>query len=121
MTDAYHIIGGDLAVSPTGDVAIADGFEEVKQRLLRRLLTNPAAYIFHRDYGAGLARHIGSTLDEAALRGQVRQHLLLEPKVARIPAPTMSVQALPDGLALRVQCTEAQTGRAVVLAFDVTL
>lgn len=121
MSDAHHIIGGDLSIGPTGDLAAADGFEEVKQRLLRRLLTNPAAYIFHRDYGAGLARHIGSLLNEAALRAQVRQHLLLEPKVARTPAPTMSVQALPDGLALRVQFAEAQTGRAVVLAFDVTL
>lgn len=121
MTDAFHVIGGDLAISPTGDLATADNFEEVKQRLLRRLLTNPAAYLFHRDYGAGLARHIGSVLDSAALTAQVRHHLLLEPKVARVPAPSIGVQPLSDGLSLRVQCTEAQTGRVVVLAFDVTL
>ena len=59
MPDLAHEFGADLQAGPTGDLALADGAALGRQRVLRRLLTNPGDYIWHPTYGAGLARFVG--------------------------------------------------------------
>ena len=46
MADMNHWMGGDLGVSPVGDVAAVSGTDRGRQRVLRRLSTNPGAYVF---------------------------------------------------------------------------
>ena len=60
MQDAALIWGGDLGAGNTGDIALASGTILGQQRILRRLLTNPGDYIWHTEYGAGLAQFVGS-------------------------------------------------------------
>ena len=55
MSDISHQWGSDLSIGPTGDFALVSGAILGQQRVLRRLLTNPGDYIWHPDYGAGLA------------------------------------------------------------------
>ena len=38
MTDIAHNFGNDLAIGPTGDLAVATGNFEVQQRILRALV-----------------------------------------------------------------------------------
>ncbi len=59
MKDIYHYIGGDLSTSPTGDLRPVENTERGKQRVLRRLITNPGDYIYHPTYGAGLGQKVG--------------------------------------------------------------
>jgi len=46
MVDVQHRWAGDLAVTATGDLAVVTGGPLGTERVLRRLLTNPADYIW---------------------------------------------------------------------------
>lgn len=131
MSDLNHFFGGDLSLSATGDLAKVDGSNQGMQRVLRRLLTNPAAidsngnvmvagdYIFHPTYGAGLPRMVGDTVDVANIRGLVRGQILLESCVSRNPEPIVTVTEIIGGIAVHIHYNDAQTGGPVALAFDV--
>ena len=72
MSDAHHAWGGDLSVSPTGDLQTATGPALGTERVLRRLLTNPGDDLWQPGYGAGLARFVGPPADAAAIRALIR-------------------------------------------------
>ena len=98
--DIAHVIGADLSIGSTGDLGVASDSAAVQQRVLRRLVTNLGDYIWQLSYGGGLPSHVGATLDVVALQTAVRQQLLLETAVARVPVPTVSVSAGLDGSAI---------------------
>ncbi|PHV13716.1 phage tail protein [Janthinobacterium sp. BJB303] len=132
MSDLNHYFGGDLSQSSTGDLLKVDGTEEGVQRLLRRLLTNPALidadgntlipgdYIFHPDYGAGLPRMIGDTVDIPKIKGRIQGQMFLEACVARSPAPVITVTEILGGVSVDIRYNDALTGAPAALAFDVT-
>ncbi|TDR79996.1 phage tail protein [Paludibacterium purpuratum] len=120
MSDLYHYIGGDLTTSPTGDLALASGIERGKQRLLRRLLTNPGDYLFEPDYGAGLGREVGAASNLARVAATIRGQLALEPCVAANPPPTVELHAERDTLAVDIRYTDAPSGEPTTLSFDVS-
>lgn len=131
MSDLYQQFGSDLTQSATGDLLKVDGSTQGQQRLLRRLLTNPALkdasgnvtvvgdYIFHPDYGAGLPRLVGATLDIAQIKGLIRGQVLMEASVARVPEPSITVNAIQNGVSVYIRYNDAQTGKPVALSFDV--
>lgn len=130
--DLNHYFGGDIAVSSGGDLALSSGTLRGQQRVLRRLLTNPALkdangnvlapgdYIFHPDYGAGVRRMVGQTTDLEAIRSVILSQMLLESAVARTPPPSVSVTQIDGGVSANIQYVDASDGSNVVLAFDVT-
>ena len=121
MADLSHDMGGDLQLSPTGNLALASGTEAGRQRVLRRLLTNPGAYIWQLDYGAGLGAFVGQPNPEARMRAVVRAQMLRESAVASSPAPSVDVLAGPDGtLTLTIAYTDAVTGANVTLSVPVS-
>ncbi len=73
MADIYHAWGGGIKWTESGDLATVTNVELAVQRLVRKLLTNPAVrdnfgnvkqigdYRFHQDYGKGLGRLVDST------------------------------------------------------------
>ena len=131
MSDLNHFFGGDLSLSATGDIAKVDGSNQGMQRVLRRLLTNPAAldssgnvtvagdYIFHPNYGAGLPRMVGDTVNIAKIKGVIRGQILLEACVARNPAPIITVTEIQGGVSVYIRYNDAQSGRPTALSFDV--
>lgn len=132
MSDLSHYFGGDLSQSSTGDLLKVDGTEEGVQRVLRRLLTNPALidadgntliqgdYIFHPDYGAGLPRMVGDTVDIPKIKGRIQGQMFLEACVARSPAPIITVTEIQGGVSVDIRYNDAQAGAPAALAFDVT-
>ena len=117
MTDISHQFGSDLSVTSGGDLQTASGADETRQRFLRRLLTNPAAYIWHLDYGAGLPAMIGTPAHLADIAAIVRQQAILEPSIAATPEPTVTVTT--DGLGgtfASVTYTDADTGSSVTIS-----
>lgn len=124
LADLYHYFGTDLAPSNTGDLLTVTAITRGQQRVLRRLLTNPGDYIFQPEYGAGLARWIGTTADLAAMRALIRGQMLLEPSVAAQPEPDVAVSAIANqaggGFAVAIRYTDAPSGTPVVLSFDVS-
>lgn len=130
MNDLSQFFGNDLSVSPTGDIAPANGITRGQQRILRRLLTNPqttapdgstmqADYIWHPEYGAGLPQWIGKTLDIPKITAVIRGQILLEDSVAKKPEPVITVSAIPNGLTCYIKYTDAQSNTPQSLSFNV--
>lgn len=131
MSDINQFFGNDMALSSTGDLLKVDGTTQGQQKVLRRLLTNPAArdknrnitvsgdYIFHPDYGAGLPRMVGDTINIPKIKGAIRGQMLMEDAVARSPEPVITVSEIQGGVSVYIHYNDAQTGTPVALSFDV--
>lgn len=120
ISDIFHYYGGDLLQSVTGDLAAVSDTEKGRQRILRRLLTNPGEYIFHPEYGAGLPSYVGSVIDAPKMAALIRGHLLLEDAVSRNPAPVISVREFNGGIQVDIQYHDSTTQAAQLLSFSVS-
>lgn len=120
MADAGHYFSSDLHLGATGDLLVADGVLESRQRILRRLLTNPRDYIWQPEYGAGLPGKIGLPLDRAELDTLIRSQMYLEESVVQNPAPQITTTPIPNGIDVQVQYVEADSSQSATLSFDVT-
>lgn len=81
---------GDLVISKSGGIEMASDWDEIRQRLYRRCLTNPqsinfdgsivpAGYIFHPDYGLGLPQLVYANKSSSFfsdLKQKIRQAIL---------------------------------------------
>lgn len=122
MSDALHQWGNDLAIGPTGDVALASGPTLVQQRILRRLLTNLLDYIWQLDYGAGLAGFVGQPAGVSQIQAVVRSQIFKEASVATSPEPTIDVVPSPGGITsatyVYITYVDASSTTPQVLAFS---
>jgi hypothetical protein len=128
LNDLWHYWGTDLTASSTGDLLPVSGTARGQQRVLRRLLTNPATdtapgdYIFEPEYGGGLPHFIGQPFDKQKITARIRGQMLLEDSVAPIPPPVIDVGRIgTDNTAFSVSITyqDAATNRPVTLSFNV--
>ena len=118
--DLAHWFGQDLNAAASGDLLTVDGIANGQQRILRRLLTNPGDYIWEPTYGAGLARKIGQPFDRHGLIALIRSQIVLEPAVARNPAPSIAISQAANGFYVQIQYTDSDSGTVVPLSFTVT-
>lgn len=111
LVDLNLTMGGDLVLSPTGDIGTVSGTTRGEQRVLRRLLTNPGDYIFHLDYGGGLAAMIGMPADALFISGIIRGQMSKEAVVTQSPAPSITVQVDTAGdVTANILYQDADTG-----------
>ncbi|MGP2486906.1 phage tail protein [Pantoea ananatis] len=120
MYDIHHYVGGDLSTSPAGDLRPVSASERGKQRILRRLMTNPGDYVFHPGYGAGLGRKIGENVNPGEWKALITGQMLLEDSVAVSPPPSVSLALIDGGVSVSIQYTDATSGISETLSFDVT-
>ena len=85
----------DLEIGPGGDFVIASGAQVTKQRVVRRLFTNPGEYIWQLDYGAGVGQYVGRPIQPLHLRAVIRGQMFKEAMVARTPEPSISLDNQP--------------------------
>jgi len=124
MPDLFHQWGSDLSLSPTGDLALANGPDLTRQRVLRRLLTNQGDYIWQLDYGAGLPGFVGQPANPAGIAALVRGQIFQEPSVAQTPEPVINVSPVlgsgpTGGLALALRYADAASDATQSLSFTV--
>lgn len=113
--------GGDLSLTPDGDLATVDGNDMVEQGIVRRLLTAVQGYDFHLDYGAGLPQRIGRVARDRVIQSIVRSQIGLEAAVAQVPVPTISVSASTTNQGLyviNIGYRSAITGRDEAISFE---
>lgn len=113
---------GDFALAPNGDLALVDGSDETRERIIRRLFTSVRGYVWHQDYGAGLPDRIGNPAKERVIQAIVRSQIQLEATVAKIPVPTISVTASAANAGLfviTINYTDAVTGAASAIRLQV--
>ena len=118
MPDAQQLWGNDLTLTPSGDIALSDGDNLTRERLIRRLLTSVRGYIFHLTYGAGIPQRIGDTLDADLIMGVVAAQVRKEATVATRPAPVITVLPILNGVNVSIKYQSAITGQQVALSFD---
>ena len=116
MPDLSHFWGTDLAIGPSGDLALAVDADLSTQRVLRRLLTTPGDDMWHLAYGAGLPRFVGEPTASSLIAALVHAQLRHETGVAQQPPPTLDVSDDgTGGITLSVQFTDPASGRAASL------
>ena len=120
LNDLNHSWGDDLVVSTTGDLDQVARTTRSRQRVLRRLLTNPGEYLFHPEYGAGLRKMVGENRDVAKIRTLIRGQMLLEPSVSRSPEPTVTVASITNGVSVRIDYVALPDQQPVALSFNVS-
>jgi phage baseplate assembly protein W len=120
MTDLALVFGSDLTVDASGDLATVDGTEEGVERILRRLLTNPAEYIWNPSYGAGLPQFLGEPVNTTRIQAVIRRQMLLEAIVARDPPPVITVTGRADNsVFVDIKYVDSTTSRTVALSASV--
>ncbi|WP_025885229.1 hypothetical protein [Asaia prunellae] len=108
MTVLFHYFGEDLQLDQDGALRIVEGKLATQQNILRRLCTNPKAYLWHGDYGAGLPARIGTPIREAETRGLIVSQLSLEATINHDQPVTVTLTPLAVST---YRCTIAYTER----------
>lgn len=117
--DLSHTWSGDLDLTVSGRLALSDGDTLTKQRIMRRLMTNPGDYHWHLNYGAGLPRFIGEPVHPSAIQALVKSQILLEASAAKSPPPVVKVSASQDGTVFLDIIYYSATGLPQNLSFGV--
>jgi phage baseplate assembly protein W len=118
MSALSHICGFDLTIS-SGTIAVVAGAEEVRQRLLRRLCTNPGDYIWQANFGAGLPAMIGDPMDVERIRGVIAAQIIQDPGVDSTEPVSVNILVGSDG---RYDCSiayvDAQNATTQTIGFS---
>ena len=82
-------------------------------------MTNPGAYIWHPEYGAGLGRFVGQPADPAAIEALIRSQMSIETAVAAQPEPVIVVQSDPGGsLSVQIRYADAETANSQAMTIN---
>ena len=79
--------GGGMSISPTGDVALVEGLENLKQALFNRMITVPGSLKHRPNYGVGVPLFLGaisSLSKQQELAGKIKEQCELDPRVEEI-------------------------------------
>lgn len=119
MSALSHVVGGDLVLASNATIATVSDAEETKQKILRRLCTNPGGYIWHTDYGAGLPAMVGMAMDAGTIQSVVQQQMTQESGVDQTQPVTVSVTSTPAGLfRCDISYTDSQTQTVQALTYQ---
>ncbi|MDE2024869.1 MAG: phage tail protein [Patescibacteria group bacterium] len=122
VNDVYLVMGNDLVLSPSGDLLLCNGSTRTSQRIVRRLLTNPADYIWHSDYGAGLPEDIGLPISSDNfdnIRQTITAQIFLEQSVVQTPQPQIFLSTIQFGLFCQINYNLNPSLEPVVLTFNI--
>jgi phage baseplate assembly protein W len=129
MADISLPWGGDVDVDETGDILIADGPTEIAQRVIRRILTNPAIrllngqissdcdYIFAPTYGGGVRVFVDAPMSTSILntiKSMVSDQLSREDAVDVTIDPTVALTTMTNGIRLNISFA-TPNGQVVLL------
>ena len=118
--DFYLEWGSDLVLTPTGSLQTAVGWDQARERIIRRFLTNrattlpdgsttPPDYIFSPGYGEGAGALVDQNPDDAFvadLTRRMRQAVLSDASVDPGSVPQITVtQPTGDTYEVFVDCT----------------
>jgi len=120
LADLAHWYGNDLTAAASGDLLTVGEPIRSEQRLVRRLLTPKGSYIWHKNYGGGLAELIGQPSGARKAEGIIRAQLKLESAIASQPAPQITVTSNANGVSVAtIVYFNKNTGSMRTLSFPI--
>jgi len=132
--DFYLDYGGDFIITPSGSIQSATGWTQVRQRIIRRLITTaaeilpdgtftPAGDIFAPDFGVGLGSLVDQSFSEgfqAELQRKIAQGVLEDEDVDSTVPPSIVFQnPNPSTLVIVIGVT-LKTGQPGTISIQVT-
>jgi len=106
MTRTDFAFSGDFQVTPTGDLDIISDLANIKQALLRRILTIPGTLMHRPNYGCGILGFQGAPMTIAVQRQiaqKIAQNLPQDPDVNSVTSVNVSTDdAVPGKLTIAV-------------------
>lgn len=99
--DVHHIIGDDILLDKSNDLAFVFDTDETNQRIMRRLFTNKGTYIWNAKWGASIPWRVGDTLSAEVYReivNEIRAAVLEDGNVAKDPLPEITIEQSSNGL-----------------------
>lgn len=131
MVDVYTEWGSDLVLTPNGSIQTASGWDRVRQRIVRSLITNSAQvlpdgtttepdYIYHPDYGIGAGSMVGQNPTasfQADLVSRINQAVLNDVSVDPGAMPVVIFRAPTPGtwiVFISVRLRDGTQGRVSV-------
>lgn len=102
----------DFVVTPTGDLELLSGLENLKDALFRRLVTTPGALIHRPEYGVGLKNYqnaINGIENQRRLAGTIKEQFEQDPRVEKVTGVSFNVDDnKPD--TIKVNCSVSVVG-----------
>lgn len=131
MPTLYLEWGSDFTLTPSGSLQIASGWDEVRQRIERFLLTNPQAvaldgtpipadYIFHITYGLGAGATIDTNVTSENINAMIQKTynaVLSDPDVDPSYPPSVTFTQPQDHtlvLVIYVKLLSGQAGQVAI-------
>ena len=121
--DAYHVIGNDLQLGASGDLAVVSDTQETNQRIVRTLLTAVGSYFWNPTFGTVVPSTVGEPLSQELLRrieAEVKASLLGDDDVASDPAPEIKVETTNNGLVYTIRYFNINSEEQDTISFKVT-
>ncbi len=120
MADLAHVVGEDLQLGAAGDLAVVTANLETQQRVLHRLLTGPATYIWQLSYGAGLPGLIGTVASQQQIAAIIKAQMAYETAVSATPEPQVVLSTGSPGVVLAaITYTDAVSGSSQALTLPI--
>ena len=120
MADLAHVMGEDLQLAGTGDLGLVTADQETQQRVLHRLLTGAATYIWQPPYGAGLPGLIGTVASQQQIAAIIKAQMALEAMVSATPEPQIVLSVGSPGVVLAaINYTDAVSGSSQTLTLPI--
>lgn len=128
----YLELGEDLVVSPSGGILMASGWDQIRQRIMRRLFTNPelkladgeiipADYIFDKDYGIGINQLIDEPITSTFLSNltrRIKQGVMVDEGVDASKDPAIDYFVANQSVYVQITVT-LTTGLQGQLVFEI--
>lgn len=132
--DFYLDWNSDFLVTPSGSIQTAVGWDRVRQRIIRRIITNPSQqlpdgtftapdYIFHPGYGVGGGALIDQDVDDeyiARLEQIISRGVLEDADVSSSTPPTITYRRPNPDTLLVVVSVVLNSGELGQLALKVS-
>lgn len=130
MADLFLEFGTDFLLTANGDLCMATGWDEIRQRIERRILTNPAfeqfngapvvaEYIFDSNYGLGARAAIGFVFNNATIQQfiqRIYEGVLVDQGVnTNVPPVITYSQPTPNEIIFNIAITLANGQQNTIL------
>lgn len=122
LYEVSNWFGNDLTASDTGDLDTVMKVTRSRQRVFRRLMTNPGNYLSHSDYGGGLPQQIGLNTESAKIKARIKNQMKLEASVNHSSdyAPTVSLTQNQNMISASISYYTATAPDPAVLSFKLS-